>query len=776
MSVHSFEAAAPDQLGDLLNDVLTGRYVPEPGLRFEIPKAGRPGERRTLARLSVRDKILQEALRAALEPVAETTFADCSYAYRPGRGAARAARRASHHFTCLHHGWAAVADVDDFFGSLDHVHLLDNLRDLGVHGDLQRLVELWLTMGTVDGRLRWRDSRAGVPQGAIVSPLLANIYLTPFDRAMVASGLGLVRYADDFLVTAADEVTATAARAQAVVELGTLGLRLNPHDTPVRSLAQGIPFLGISFTQSGRHLGPERLGRCRAAITACLHRSGSVAEQVRRLEDLVDGWRHYYGSLLSPDALGALDNLLDDALTQWLVSRRAARQVTDSASALDALRQCAPVTAALPDERQRWQVRIVDRAFGSASRQRKTDTVPPTPCFPQSARRHGQPRKSALPPPVAGAASPLGATTTRLRPSAPAAVVVRRRKRIHLRAASQATELVVTTPGCFVGKTGERVVVRHERRVVWDAPITHVTGITVAAHGVAISTDVVHLCVSRGVPLCLIDARGHATATLTSPARVQCARAAQQLEHAACARRAAAIAGAFVRGKILNQLHLLRAAGKYRCRRDHGFTDLLAKHGTVVEACCADLPAAMKIGDLTTARATLMGIEGRAARSYWSAFAHIAPGEAKFEAREHRGARDLVNSLLNYGYAILEGRVHLAVVRSGLLPQVGFLHAEQQARASLVYDLMEEFRPTVVDRAVLAMLHRKEPACLENAGGSLSAPTKQRLLCRVKERLASPVRRHGRDEVIEEIIDGQTSLLARHLAGEARYRPFLAPW
>jgi CRISPR-associated endonuclease Cas1/group II intron reverse transcriptase/maturase len=769
VSIPEFDSQADRLLDSLREDVLRERYVPEPALRFEVPKASHPAERRALARLCVRDKVLQEAFRAALEPIAERTFADCSYAYRPGRGAGRAARRVSHHFDYLHHEWAASGDIDDFFGSLDQRRLLDQLAELGVADDLLRVVELWLRMGAVDNRWRWHDHRSGVPQGAIVSPLLANVYLTPFDRALTTSGPGLVRYADDFLLTAPDEATARDALAHAIAELARLGLGLNARDAPVGRLACGIDFLGIRFGPRSRRLAPDRVERCRRAVSSCL-REASVERtgSLQPLHDLMEGWRRYYGRLLEPSSLTEIDLVVADGLVAWLRATIAPDQRGGRDAALAAVTCCTPVSPMLPDDHRRWAVEVVDRAFERTS----TARMRGGPAAPRRVATAADRGHRATPSPSRRARR--GAASASGNPEPPSTVVGRRR-RAHLRAAAAVTELVVTTPGCFVGKAGDRVFVRHDRRLVWDAPVSRVSSVTVAAHGVVLSSDVMQLCVARGLPLTFIDGRGVVTATLADASGRGLSHAARQASAASDTKTAIGLASAFVRGKVTNQLRLLQLAGKYRQRHDVGFGELVRAHADVVAGSLAAIPQSVGPTDLSAARASLMGIEGQAARSYWTVFARLVPAGARFEGRERRGARDLVNCLLNYGYAVLQARVHRAILRAGLLPQVGFLHAEAGDRASLVFDLMEEFRPVVVDRAVLTMLHRREPSALEDSG-ELSAPTRQRLITRLKQRLAMPVRHRGRERLLEQVIDDQASAVVRHLDHEAKYRPFLAAW
>src|SRR5262249_45198447 len=132
--------------------------------------------------------------------------------------------------------------------------------------------------------------------------------------------------------------------------------------------------------------------------------------------------------------------------------------------------------------------------------------------------------------------------------------------------------------------------------------------------------------------------------------------------------------------------------------------------------------------DYDTTRNQLFSIEGRAAQDYWSLVGHVLGSRVAFQGRQRKGATDLFNSLLNYGYAVLQARVHLALVRAGLAPQISFLHALQRRGApTLAFDLMEEFRPHVVDRTILSMIGRREALGVDDQE-LLTEATRHRLI------------------------------------------------
>ena len=199
ISVAEFRDRLPYNLERLRDDLRRGTYVPEPFQKIEIPKHNAPGEMRPLQMPTVRDKIAQEAVRSVIAPILEPTFVDCSYAYRPGKGPQKAIRRVEHYLGAKNH-WVSVADIDRFFDAMDHEITLREVKQHITEPEIVRLLALWIKMGAMDNHGRWIDPLSGVAQGSVISPLLSNVYLTPFDAYMTQKGHALVRYADNFIL------------------------------------------------------------------------------------------------------------------------------------------------------------------------------------------------------------------------------------------------------------------------------------------------------------------------------------------------------------------------------------------------------------------------------------------------------------------------------------------------------------------------------------------------------------------------------------------------
>jgi len=249
-SLEAFEQGLNGNLQRLQEELRTNRYQPQPVRRVNIPKAGKPGEWRPLGIPAIIDRVCQQALRNRLEPIFEPLFDDSSFGYRPGRGAKDALRKIWREIEAGAE-WIVDADLKDYFGSVDHEKLMTLVAQRVADGRVLTLIEQMLTAGYMEqGRLF--PTPQGTPQGGVVSPMLSNILLTPFDWEMRRHGYQLTRYADDWAVTCRSRREAEAALRCAEKVLATLGVRLNLQKTRIVHVRQGFAFLGYKIKRGSR--------------------------------------------------------------------------------------------------------------------------------------------------------------------------------------------------------------------------------------------------------------------------------------------------------------------------------------------------------------------------------------------------------------------------------------------------------------------------------------------------------------------------------------------
>jgi group II intron reverse transcriptase/maturase len=258
-SLEAFAAQLDQQLGRLQSELIEDAYQPQPVRQVQIPKAGKPGEFRTLGVPTIFDRVCQQALLNRLEPIFEPVFDEANFGYRRGRSTKDAMRKVWKEIQSGRE-WIVDADLKDFFGSVDHEKLLTLVAQQIADGRVLRLIRAMLKAGSY-GKGRLFPSERGTPQGSVVSPLLSNILLTPFDQEMRRKGYQLTRFADDWVVTCTSAAEARAAIAAALRILSELGVQLHPQKTRVVHVQRGFEFLGY-LVRRGKQLQPATEQDC----------------------------------------------------------------------------------------------------------------------------------------------------------------------------------------------------------------------------------------------------------------------------------------------------------------------------------------------------------------------------------------------------------------------------------------------------------------------------------------------------------------------------------
>lgn len=251
-SLEAFEAGLNQQFDRLQRELRDNTYQPLPVRQHPIPKRDKPGEYRMLGIPTVYDRVCQQALLNRLEPIFEPIFDDASFGYRRGRSTKDALRKI---WKEIQGGseWIVDADLRDFFGSADHEKLLTLMAQRIADSRVLRLIKAMLKAGSY-GKGQLFPTKRGTPQGGVVSPLLSNILLTPFDREMRLRGYQLTRYADDWVVSCKSAAEARAAVDDANRILKQLGVELHPQKTRIVHVQHGFEFLGYKIKRGRRKL------------------------------------------------------------------------------------------------------------------------------------------------------------------------------------------------------------------------------------------------------------------------------------------------------------------------------------------------------------------------------------------------------------------------------------------------------------------------------------------------------------------------------------------
>ena len=293
--VERFAAGAERYLTELHESLKNGSYRPSPVKRVDIPKGG--GQTRPLGIPTIKDRIVQTALKMAIEPIFEVQFRPGSYGFRPGRSCREALREVDR---LLKEGFTHVVDADlkSYFDTIPHDKLMARVGETISDGRVLTLIESFLNQEIMSDMARWLPT-TGTPQGAVLSPLLANVYLHPLDLRMEQGGRRMVRYADDFVILCRTEDEAKAALREVDAWTTANGLTLHPDKTRIvdsRQPGQGFDFLGYRFEAGRRFVRKKSLRAIKDKVRAKTMRSrgDSLGRIIADLNPALRGWFGYF--------------------------------------------------------------------------------------------------------------------------------------------------------------------------------------------------------------------------------------------------------------------------------------------------------------------------------------------------------------------------------------------------------------------------------------------------------------------------------------------------
>lgn len=756
ITASAFGTSIETELKTLSDELRSGRYFPKPLRRIQIPKPD--GGVRNLGVASIRDRVVQAACLALLEPVYEPTFSRFSYGFRPHRNAHQAVAVARS-FIASGRQWAVIADIRKCFDTIDHDVLLGILARRIADDEFLALLRNWLTVDVAEfGDLL--PNEIGVPQGESISPLLANIYLDQFDRHFENIGIPFVRYADDFVIFArGKEAAEDICQRLADFLHDVLRLELKPAKTFYVPVSEGFDFLGFHITDSSLTVKLERievlLQQLSDLIKAFAASGGALdkaSDCLSRLNAIVRGWRNYF-LLPGEPALATQMRGIDDRIEQiaaihlpdslrenpaWLCRERLAVVHSQNVSASgvrpphSASQAASGYPEAEPSDDSAWTI--------------QTETGVRRDAASRNPKRNGHIESAAR--------GPVNAT-----PLLTASL-------------EDGDRLYVLTHGAFIGVDGSDVILRKRRAEIYRRPLDQLTLIYLQGYGMNISVEAQIRLAERDVPVVIALPLGNPVAVVTP---IETSRSSVRRLQAIRREEPEIVkAGlAMISAKVSNQAAVLKYFSKYRNR-------------TAPDTAASMRGSADEIFNLSqkvirldpreaNVRGMAMGLEGRAAAIYWNQLAGLIPADFGFEGRITLSAEDPVNQCLNYVYGVLYGEVWRAVVKAGLDPYFGVMHGSLRDQGSLVFDLIEEFRAPFGDRVVIGMLGRGfKPEIGKH--GLLRSSTKHLLLQSFIKRWTKGMDYRSRVIAPCKLVGSQAMSLVNVFKSEGSYRPFRMRW
>jgi len=295
-TIEMFEAHLEANLQKLAEELCASRYQPRAVRRTWIKKLGKRHEKRPLGIPTIRDRVVQTALRNVLEPIFEKDFATQSYGFRPGRGCKDALRRVVD-LVAAGYTWVVDADLQSYFDTIPHEPLLERVREKVSDGRVLELVSAYLKQPVMESHQQWTP-HGGTPQGAVLSPLLSNIYLHPLDHLMAREGYEMVRYADDFVILCRSEAQAQRAVERIQQWTASAGLTLHPHKTRIveANTEPGFEFLGYHFKRGSRWPRKKSEQKLKQTVQAKTKRTSGLSLNliIENVNRTLIGWFEYF--------------------------------------------------------------------------------------------------------------------------------------------------------------------------------------------------------------------------------------------------------------------------------------------------------------------------------------------------------------------------------------------------------------------------------------------------------------------------------------------------
>lgn len=748
VTISEFESDLDKNLLSLRSEVVNGTYVPEPYRLFFIEKANKPQkEYRPLALMTVRDKIAQHCVSLFFAPQFERKFIDTSYAYREGKGHPKAIARVTD-FVNRKYSHVANLDIDNFFDTIDRKTLFAACQSWFGEPGVIKLLEMWVLTGFVH-RGKYVSSEKGIAQGGVLSPLLSNIYLHPLDEAMKEKGVANVRYADNIIIFGKTEDEAAAGRK--FVEdfiRENLSLALNAPGREVVPVAEGFDFCGIRFHEGKRTIAPAKLEAINRKISLTIQQL-ELKDALNKLRDSVEGFNRYYTPYDTTEQLEAIRNGMMKHLAAKINGMIKAGKIKKEEEAFSLLRKYPEIIKG--DTGNRGFIRNLGAAIRPLKQEEKT------PAF--------KPEDTAKPD---GATLPTAEETEK-----EARKLVEKKRKVYYNKFVESLDMLISGNFAHIGKSGPKIVVRREGKVIGEAYANKLSSLVINSHGTTISADAVKLCIDNKVLVNYFDDLGKPYAVVFAVASGANSVSTSQA-WAARTDKGKMIVKNLVWGKITNQVALIRYITKNK-RLSEDQQAIIKRSIEEMEALAEKVSAVQAKGETEHFRGSLFGYEGSAAVSYWAVIKTIVPPAYGFTSREHQNAVNVVNQMFNYGYGILYSKVLAAAVLSGLNPNIPFLHAEVKGKPALTYDLIEPYRPVVVDRTILSILSRSPK--LQSQGGKLPDDVRHTVAKKVMERLYSEVKYKGKTMTVNDIIILNSKQIASVITdNEKSFKPYVMKW
>jgi CRISPR-associated endonuclease Cas1 len=536
------------------------------------------------------------------------------------------------------------------------------------------------------------------------------------DKFLESKDISFVRYADDFIVLFENEKDVNAFKPILEKFLLTLDLNLESEKTKITHINDGFVFLGVNFVGKNRFVDNDRLQKSISKMHQISKTNIGFKGFIDDLNDYLLALKNYYLKIIQINSTQHL--LLKEHFVESISHKVF---LTKSSKTIKTKKEFRILLA---------QINF-DILFDSIEINDKYELIISKAYEKYLANKSYKDSKTKID----------------------------KKKNIYAKKFANDSTLHMSKAGLSLGISKNKFVVKEYGKVQKSLPIEKVTRIILEGKGISLSTDIIKKCAQNSITIDFIDQDALSYASLVTHK----ATLSQTIHKQAVVLNTPLqlqLAVSFIKGKAKNQINYLKYLDKYYNLLDENIT----KMETILK---------LNIKKTQTIE-QLMGYEGSISALYWQSLRIIL--EVPFESRVTFGAKDIVNSSLNYAYAILYGKVQHSLVHAGLSLNISFLHSLDEKKPTLTFDMIEEFRTFIVDRTIISMINKNEPIKLSN-DGLLNKASRQLIAKNIKEKLGSYTMWKKESTKVENIIQTQCFKLAKTIEDNTiTYKPFVGKY
>lgn len=668
-------------------------------------------EKRPIGISSIKDKLIQKVLYEDIYEYFDKLFSDKSYAYRPRKSPLKAINRVSDY---IKRGYKVVykTDIKSFFENINHEILVKILKKHISDKGIIKLLMLYIKIGGFK-KINYFSHEKGVHQGDIISPLLSNIYLDTMDKFLEKHKIDFVRFGDDFIIFLKDEDELENIKKNLLRVLKLLNLTLNSEKSYLSNIYKGFSFLGVHFKGENRTIENDRLQKSFSKIHNFAKESKSFDIFLEQLNLYLHTLQNYYLKIISKNSNQylLLKENIGNSIAQKVYLSKKNKEINKKSIFLNKLSSL-----------------DILKYF-------EFDTN------------------------ILKAFIHKGYEKYFLQKDVEVDKLINKKKSNYSKKFASISTIHINEFGVFLGISKNKIVLKKYGKVIKVFPFSQIDRIVLEGKGFTISSDVIYRCAKHNIYIDFIDYKSNPYASITS----YNSATTQNIHNQAMilnTDKHFEIAYQIIKGKLKNQINYIKYLSKYHIILE----DSIIQMGNIFN----------KFKSIKNKKIdVLMGYEGSLASVYWSAIKLII--DIDYPGRITKGAKDIVNSSLNYGYAILYGKVQNTLIKAGLSLHISFLHSLDKQKPTLVFDMIEEFRSFVVDRTIISMINKDEPLKLDKEG-LLTKKSRKLISKNIYEKLNSYTIWKKESIRIENIIERQAYNLLKFINFGTKYKPFIGKY